>query len=151
MSANIHQEQVDAALTLSPSLQRRIADYERAHWAANIDDPDTQKLWRVFLSKLKHKVESNTLNDDILMQMLKYLSTLDTASLLAQIKKLSKSRQDRFITLLNWVAENDPDDLQKEAASQIRERILMTYRMKQFPKIFSPERIARATDVIQSN
>ena len=67
MSANIHQEQVDAALTLSLSLQRRIVDYERAHWAANIDDL-IPKLWRVFLSKLKHKVESNTLNDDILMQ-----------------------------------------------------------------------------------
>lgn len=150
MSANIHQEQVEAALSLSPSLQQRIAEFDRATWAANIDEPSTQKLWSTFLSKLKHRVESNTLKDETLIDMLKYLSTLDTASLLSQIKRLSRRRQDRFVMLLNWVADNDEDPLQKEAAMQIRERILMTYRLKQYPKIFSPERIARATDVIKS-
>lgn len=150
MTASIHQEQVDAALTLSPSLQHKIAEYERTHWAANTEEPGMQKLWNTFLSRLKHRVENNSLDDDTLIEMLKYLTTLDTASLLAQIKRLSKRRQDRFIMLLNWVAESDPEPLQKEAAAQIRERILMAYRLKQYPRVFSPDRIARATEVIKS-
>lgn len=141
---------LNSAMSLSDDLKNKIAQYEQERWAANTSLPDMQQSWRTFLSKLESAIKKNALTDNTLTQLISHLATLDTVYLLEQIGKLDSARQERFIQLLNWLAENSDDQEEKENAAQVRERILMSYRLSVYPKIFSPARIERAIHLLKN-
>lgn len=150
-TGHLGKEALQSAISLDDALKNKIADYERSQWAANISLPDIKDNWRTFLSKLESAIKHDDLNDIMLTQLITHLATIDTVLLLEQIGKLDPARQDRFITLLNWIADHGPDPMQQENASQVKERILMTYRLKMFPTIFSKDRIERAIHLLKKN
>lgn len=138
------------AIDLSPDLKSRIAHYEREKWAANLTIPEIQQDWRIFLSKLETAIKKNSLDDLLLTKLISHLATMDTVYLLEQIGRLDAARQERFINLLNWIADKNTDPEQRENAEQVRERILMSYRLSMYPKIFSQSRIERAIHIIKN-
>lgn len=140
---------LQSAMSLDPDLRAKIADYERESWAANITLPEMQQNWRVFLSKLEVAIKKNKLTDNALVDLINYLTTMDTVYLLEQIRKLDSARQERFIQLLNWLADNSTEQDERNSVLQIRERILMSYRLSMYPKIFSPTRIERAIHLLK--
>jgi len=147
----ITTEELGAALNLSPSVQERVNDYERQNWAANLSSPDIHKQWTRFLSVMERALISNVIDDDFLINLIHYLSTMDTVLLLEQVRKLNEKRQSRFLELLNWIADESPDASQKANAASVRERILMAYRLDQYPHIYSPARLSRAIRVISEH
>lgn len=142
---------LNSAMTLDDSLKQLIANYEQNKWAANITLPDVQQNWRIFLSKLESAIKTNALTDNTLTELISHLATMETVYLLEQIGKLDSARQERFIQLLNWLADNGETDEERDNASQVRERILMSYRLAMYPKIFSPARIERAIHLLKQN
>jgi hypothetical protein len=151
MTGNVSDQELSAALSLGEGVKRRIMDYEKKSWAANLSAGDVKKQWISFLSKLESAIKRNIIDDNSLLTLIHYLSTIDSVSLLEQIKKLDSERQQRFLQLLNWVAKESPDEAQRRNASQVCERILMAYRMEKYPEVYSPARMARAVQIIQSS
>jgi hypothetical protein len=151
MTGNVSNEELSAALSLGDHIKARIMDYEKKNWAANLSASAVKAEWSDFLSKLESSIKNNTINDEYLLSLINYLSTIDSVSLLEKIKQLDLNRQERFLQLLNWVAKKSPDQSQRENASQVCERILMAYRMEMYPEVYSAERISRAIQIIQSS
>lgn len=150
MQGSISSKELNCALSLDAGVKEKIAKYEKANWAANLSSPSVKLTWRKFLSKLEKAVSSEKLNDNLLIELIHYLSTKDSVDLIEQIGKLNQDRQVRFLELLNWVSTNGANAEQRENAGQVRERILMLYRMKEYPKIYSQARITRAMHIIKS-
>lgn len=144
--------ELKAALQLDPKLRAKISEYEQGTWAANLSTPVIQSDWRIFLSKLEKALSTKTLDDNLLIEVVEHISTMDTVSLLDQVGKLNPERQTRFLHLLNWVAENDEAaPSAKKNANIIRERILMAYRLKQYPQVYSTQRLDRAIRLASQN
>jgi hypothetical protein len=151
MTGHVGTLELRKAIKLPDDLKARITAYEQSNWAANVTSPDIKQLWKDFYVLLEKAIANDKLDDKILLTIICHLSTLDTVSVLTHIEKLEKSRQQRFIQLLNWVAENNDDEELKANASQVVERILMVYRGQVYPELFSPSRIERATQIITNN
>lgn len=142
-------EALQSALALEQQLKDKIVEYERGSWAANLSLPEVQVTWRTFLSKLESAIMIDSLDDKALTELIAHLATMDTVHLLDKIGQLSPERQERFVMLLNHIAEFGPGEQQKDNARQVKERILMTYRLKVYPVIFSTDRIERAIHLIK--
>jgi len=151
MTGMVSSKELNAALEINSDLKDKITKYERDNWAANITSPQMQLSWRTFMAKLEKAINQNKLNDSMLIDLIQYLSTQDSIHLMEQIGKLNQDRQVRFLELLNWVSEKSQSVEQRQNASSVKERVLMIYRMKEFPRIYSPARIARATNIIKSS
>jgi hypothetical protein len=151
MSGVIGNKELEAALQIPSSLKDRITQYERNKWAANLDAPNFQATWKEFMAKLEKSVSDPNFNDNHLVDLIYHLSTLDTVELLEIIGRLNPVRQKRFLMLVNWIADESPHPEQKSNASSLRERLLMTYRLQAFPKIYSTARITRATQQLKNN
>tara|TARA_B100000949_G_C14287409_1_gene455073 strand:+ start:5134 stop:5622 length:489 start_codon:yes stop_codon:yes gene_type:complete len=151
MSGTLGKEQLEAALGLSESIKSMLRDFETKNWAANLSAPEVKKQWGMFISALESAVKTDRVNDELLINLIRFLSTLDSAALLEQIGQLDDGRQVRFMELMNWVAQESPDEGQRKNASQVRERILMTYRLNRYPDVYSTSRLARAYHVISSS
>lgn len=137
--------ELKAALSLDKEIKGRIAQYEKENWAANLSTPVIQEDWRQFLRRLESALKSKSLDDEILIELIQHLSTQDSVALIDQIGKLNASRQSRFINLLNWVSDSeDAAESLRNGAVNVRERILMAYRMKQYPNVYSTQRLDRA-------
>lgn len=149
MSGVIGKKELDAALEITPKLKSKITQYERNKWAANLDAPNFKSTWKDFLKKLEKSVSDPEFNDNQLVDMIYHLSTLDTAELLDIIGRLNPAKQNRFLMLVNWIADESPHEGQKNNALALRERLLMTYRLHVFPRIYSTARIARATQQLK--
>ena len=144
--------ELEAALSLDNELKGKIAQYEQENWAANLSTPVIQADWRQFLRRLESALKSKSLDDDILIELIQHLSTQDSIALIDQIGRLNPARQNRFINLLNWVADNkDAGESLQRAAQNVRERILMAYRMKQYPNVYSTQRLDRAIRLQKQN
>lgn len=144
--------ELKAALQLDSSLRVKISEYEQKTWAANLNTPVIQRDWRIFLSKLEKALSSKSLDDNLLIDVVEHISTMDTVALLEQIGKLNQERQSRFLHLLNWVAENeDASESSQKSATAVRERILMAYRLQQYPHVYSTQRLDRAIMLASQN
>jgi mRNA-degrading endonuclease YafQ of YafQ-DinJ toxin-antitoxin module len=151
MIGNVSRKELIAALDINDELRNKISKYEQDNWAANISSPAMQVSWKTFLKSLERNIADNTLDDNTLIELIHFLSTTDSVELLDKIGELDPSRQSRFLELLNWVSEKSPSQQQKENACHVKERILMIYRMQQYPKIYSPARMARAAHIVKSS
>jgi hypothetical protein len=150
MQGNVSPYELGYSLSLEPELKEKISDYEKKSWAADIDSDWLQTSWRDFLRHLEKAVENDDLDDKDLISLISYLSTKDTVNLLHVIGGLNEDRQSRFIELLNWVADKSVSSEQKQAAIQVKERILMTYRMAKYPIVYSQSRISRAIKIMSA-
>jgi hypothetical protein len=150
MKGNVGNEELHSALNLSENVKNQIKDYETKNWAANLSASSMSETWSQFISKLDSAIKEDKLDDESIINLINYLSTIDTASLLEQIGKLNPARQNRFLELLNWMAQKSPVEEKKIAAEMVRERILMTHRMNKYPEIYSPTRLARAAQIVLS-
>jgi hypothetical protein len=150
MKGNVGNEELHSALNLSENVKSQIKDYETRNWAANLSASNMSDTWSQFISKLDSAIKEDKLDDGSIINLINYLSTIDTASLLEQIGKLNPARQNRFLELLNWMAQKSPVEEKKLAAEMVRERILMTHRMNKYPEIYSPTRLARAAQIVLS-
>ena len=148
MQGNVSPEELSYSLSLAPELKDKIADYEKKSWAADVDSEWLQTSWRDFLQYLEKAVKKDNLDDKELISLISFLSTKDTVNLLDIIGGLNEDRQLRFIELLNWVADKSSISEQKQAAIQVKERILMTYRMAKYPIVYSQSRISRAIKIM---
>lgn len=146
---HLGRDALQCAITLDDGLKQKIAHYERGQWAANLTLPDIQENWRTFLNSLETAIKLDKLDDSLLSELISHLATMDTVFLLEQIGKLNAQRQERFITLLNWIADHGPNPKQQENAAQVKERILMTYRLTMYPIVFSQDRIERAIHLLK--
>lgn len=151
MTGNVSNEELESALSLGDNIKARIMDYEKKSWAANLSASAVKGQWASFLAKLESAIKNNKIDDEYLLTLINYLSTMDSVSLLEQIKKLDSDRQERFLQLLNWVGMKSPIKEQRESATQVCERILMAYRMQKYPEVYSPARLARAVQIIKSS
>lgn len=150
MIGTVSKEELASALGLSEHLKSMLLTYELRHWAANLGSDEVKVKWSLFLSRLDSMVKSGNVDDSLVLHLIHYLSTLDSATLLEKIGKMSSERQARFLVLLNWVSTQGPDQSQKNNARSVCERILMAYRMDKFPEVYSSERIARAIQIVSS-
>jgi hypothetical protein len=150
MRAHVTSEQLKSALRLSDDLKGKIRDYEQRSWAANLSAPDLKIPWAAFLSKLEKSLKSNLFDDDLLISLIQYLSTLDTISLLEKIGELDIVRQTRFLQLLNWVAQESPDQERRQSAGYVIERMLMAYRYDRYREVYSQSRLVRAIKILSS-
>ncbi|MEG3765112.1 hypothetical protein [Alteromonas sp. 14N.309.X.WAT.G.H12] len=148
MAGHISSIELRTAIKIPDSLKARITEYERSTWAANVTLPQMSRLWKDFYGLLERAIKNDKLDDKILLTIICHLSTIDTVSVLTYIEKLSLPRQQRFIQLLNWVAEKSEDDEMRVNAKQVVERILTVYRSQVYPEVFSASRIERATQII---
>jgi len=150
MAGTVSREELASALGLSEHIKEMLFSYELSHWAANLKSNDVKVKWSGFLSRLDVMVKKGKVNDTLVLHLIHYLSTLDSASLLGKIGEMNRDRQVRFLVLLNWVATEGPDQSQRNNANSVCERILMAYRMDTFPEVYSEERITRAIQIADS-
>jgi hypothetical protein len=150
MAGSVGQEELQFALSLESSVKVKFADFERAHWAADLNTPPINTDWKQFISQLEHTLANDTLDDQVIIKLINYLSTIDTAELLWQIGRLSRPRQVRFLYLLNWLADKDEGRAQVNAL-RVRDRLMMSYRLKQYPRVYATERLERAIQVISQH
>jgi len=151
MSGSVSTNELDAALKLNDDLKLKINNYEQGHWAANLSTPEMKTSWSHFIKKLGVAIKKDKLDDDQLVQLMHFISTMDTVLLLDELRKLDKTRQTRFLDLLNWISVESPEESQRANASTVKERILMAYRLSMYPEVYSLSRLARATQLITSS
>lgn len=151
MTGHVSTVELRKAIKIPDDLKARITDYERSNWAANVTSPQIKQLWKDFYVLLERSIKNDKLDDKVLLTIICHLSTMDTVSVLTHVEKLSKPRQQRFIQLLNWVADSSDDEEMKVNASQVVERILTVYRGQVYPEVFSASRIERATQIISQS
>ncbi len=151
MTGNVSKEELGAALSLSEGVKGQIDAYEHRNWAVNLNAPDLKIPWSEFLSAFERGIKAGQFKNNEIVSLINYLSTMDTVGLLAKVGELDPTRQARFLQLLNWVASESKDMSQRSSAKGVQERILMAYRLENYPKIYSTARIARATQVMSSS
>lgn len=151
MTGHVSTVELRKAIKIPDDLKARITDYERSNWAANVTSPQIKQLWKDFFVLLERSIKNDKLDDKVLLTIICHLSTMDTVSVLTHVETLSKPRQQRFIQLLNWVADSSDDEEMKVNASQVVERILTVYRGQVYPEVFSASRIERATQIISQS
>ena len=151
MTGHVSTVELRKAIKIPDDLKARITDYERSNWAANVTSPQIKQLWKDFYVLLERSIKNDKLDDKVLLNIICHLSTMDTVSVLTHVETLSKPRQQRFIQLLNWVADSSDDEEMKVNASQVVERILTVYRGQVYPEVFSASRIERATQIISQS
>lgn len=150
MSGNVSRNELKSAIDLNDELKGKINTYEQGHWAANLSSPEMKLPWSTFIAKLNSAIKKDSLQDSELINIMHFISTMDTVLLLEEIGKLDESRQSRFLDLLNWIAKDSPDESQRLNAQTIKERILMAYRLGTYQEVYSLTRLARATQLISS-
>jgi hypothetical protein len=151
MTGTVTTDTLKSALNLSDDLKKKIQEYETKNWAANLSAKTVSSTWQAFINKLGDAIKKDHLSDDVIIDLIQYLSTLDTANLLEEIGNLNPEKQKRFLDLMNWIVEFSPDENKRNAASNIRERVLMAYRLANYPNIYSSSRIERAMQVLSSS
>jgi hypothetical protein len=144
----VSDKELSAALSLPAELKEKITAYERKNWAADLESPSLKDSWRHFLNSLEGAVNQDKLDDTAIIELIHYISTRDSALLLDHIGRLSAAKQERFMVLLNWVANESKNPQHQRNAQSVMERILMAYRLHQYPKVYAPKRLEQAIRLV---
>lgn len=142
-----------AVMELPERTQLEIQKFERTTWAANVTTPELEPSWRKFIALLQKTGVGDKVKTEEVVSLLQYLSTIDSARLIASIGMKSVAEQVKFISMLNWLVKQESELPAQDvyAAHGVLSRLLMSARMALYPKVYSPVRLQRVAMALLSS